>query len=139
MCSLPRRRPRTKPASRCTCRCFVMAWRDTADSSANCTIDSGPRVDSRSRSARRVSSPSAAKRGAAVRARAAAALAFDMAADVLHLAGPALAVHAQGRIATARRQAVEARLDDGEPRALAHRLQPELHERGGFGRIVDLG
>jgi hypothetical protein len=40
--SRPRRVLRTRPASARTRRCFVMAWRDTADFALRCVIDPAP-------------------------------------------------------------------------------------------------
>src|SRR5262245_7858380 len=108
-CSRPRRVLRTRPASASTRRCLVIAWRDTADFALSCVIDPGPPDDNRRISPRRVSSPRAAKSGAASRTGdLAEALGLDMAANVLHLLSPALLVHAEGFGATSERHTVEA-------------------------------
>src|SRR4051794_20296602 len=87
----------------------------------------------------RVSSPSAAKSGAASRTWATAnALDRDMLLDVLELTGPAAFVHAERFVAPVRRQLVEARLGDGEQRAFLRLVEPELDERHRLLRVVDL-
>src|SRR6266700_3202524 len=63
--SRPARAPRTRPTPPSTCRCFVTAWRVTPAPAVRRTIDIGPPVHSRATRPRRVSSPSAAKTGAA--------------------------------------------------------------------------
>src|SRR5947209_9888324 len=139
MCSRPRRSPRTRPALESTSRCFLIAWRETADSALRCVIDSGPLAASRTSRRNRVSSPSAAKSGAAsLTCAAAITLASDMALDVLQLLGPSLAVHAERLGATFGRNAIEAGFDYGEQRALRHLFEPELDERRGLLRVVDL-
>jgi futalosine hydrolase len=65
---------RTSPASDSTRRCLVIAWRDTSDVALSCVIDPGPPDDNRTISRSRVSSPSAAKSGAASRTRVAMAI-----------------------------------------------------------------
>jgi hypothetical protein len=65
MRSRPTRELRASPASSRACKCFVTACRDTDAPSAKCTIDSGPSPQSRATIRNRVSSPSAAKIGAA--------------------------------------------------------------------------
>src|SRR4026209_545139 len=111
MRSRPRRLLRTRPPSESTSRCLVIAWRETRDLGDRFVIESGPPAQRRTTSFSRVSSPSAANTGATARTRAwAPGSAVDMALDVLGLAGPALAVHAESFVAPLRRDAVEARL-----------------------------
>src|SRR5262245_41899115 len=132
MRSRPRRLSRTSPARESTVRCFVIACRDTEDFALRRAIESGPFADRRTSSRSRVSSPSAANSGAASRTCAATiGLACDMALNVLHLRGPPLAVHAERLVATVRRQAIEARLDDRELRSVRRLLEPELDQRRG--------
>src|SRR5262245_45068538 len=102
MLSRPRRGPRTSPALERTSRCLVTAWRVTGIFALKRAIDSGPLVDRRTNSLRRVSSPRAANRGAASRTWAASmALARDMALNVLHLDRPPLGVHSERLVAAA--------------------------------------
>src|SRR4051812_29588203 len=123
MRSRPCHSSRTSPASSSTRKCFVIAWRDVGDFSLNRVIDSGPFVESRTSKRMRVSSPSAAKSGAASRTCATAnALDRDMLLDVLELTGPTALVHAERFVAPVRGQLVEAGLDDGEQRALLRLL-----------------
>src|SRR5262245_34232431 len=138
MCSRPRRLPRTRPALDSTSRCFLTAWRETGDRSLRREIDSGPLEASRTRSRRRVSSPSAANSGAASLTCPVVGLAGDMAPDVLHLDRPAFGVHAERLVAATCGQPVEAGLDDGELRAFRRLLEPELDERRRLLRVVDL-
>ena len=58
--------------------------------------------------------------------------------DVADLLRPAVAVHAEGLVAARRRKAVEARLDDHEPRAAVGVLEAELDQRRGLGGVVDV-
>src|SRR6266481_4342019 len=119
MCSRPRRFPRISPALESTSRCFLTAWRDTGLFALRREIDSGPLDESRTSSLSRVTSPSAAKRGAASRTCATSmASARDMAPDVLRLDAPSLGVHPERLVATPRREAIEAGLDHREQRAL---------------------
>ena len=62
-----------------------------------------------------------------------------MAFDVLELLGPAGFVHAVGLELPILGNGVEASLGDGEERAAALRFEPELDERRGLARIVDVG
>src|ERR1700674_2345704 len=139
MRSRPRRTPWTRPAPARTSRCFVIAWRVTADPAVSRTIDCGPPAHSRATSASRVSSPSAAKTGPARARPAVLALCGDMPLDVLELLGPALVVHAEGLGAARGRYLVEARLGHGELRAAGDLLETELHESRRLARIVHAG
>ena len=79
----------------------------------SCVIDPGPPDDRRTISRSRVSSPSAAKSGAASRTRVAmAALLLDMAANVLHLRRPPLAVHLERLGAPTRGDVIETGFDN---------------------------
>src|SRR5262245_13612500 len=111
MRSRPRRVPRISPALERTSRCLVTAWRVTGLLALKRAIDSGPLVDSRTNSRRRVSSPRAANRGAASRTWATSmALARDMALNVLHLDRPPFGVHPERLVAASGREAIEAGL-----------------------------
>src|SRR5690349_14317520 len=91
-------------------------------------------------SPRRVSSPRAAKRGAASRTGdLAAALGLDMTADVLHLLRPALLVHPERLGATIEWHAVEPGLHERERRPASGVLESELDERHRLLRVVDVG
>src|SRR5262245_56929296 len=109
MRSRPWRASRTSPALASTSRCLVTACRVTSEPSVSCAIDCGPLVHRRTTSASRVSSPSAAKTGAA-RATRAAELRGDMLRDELQLLLPTAFVHLEGERATLERDAVETRL-----------------------------
>src|ERR1700761_9009642 len=93
-------------------------------------------------SARRVSSPSAAKTGACI-GQAAAGLRLellgDIGFDVLHLLLPATFVLAESLFAAFARNVLEARLGHGEQRTRGNLLQPELNQRRRLGRIIDVG
>src|SRR4051812_23652711 len=117
-----------------------MAWRDTSDFALSCVIDPGPPDESLTIRRKRVSSPRAAKSGAASRTRGAAAtLLLDILADVLDLRRPPAAVHLERLRAAPLGDLVESGLDDGELRAIRGILEVELDERGGLLRIVDVG
>src|SRR3954451_11701993 len=99
-------------------------------------VVSGPLEESRESRRSRVSSPSAAKSGAASRAReAATASARDMALDVLHLSGPSTLVHPEGLGAALDRDPVESRLGDGELGPVRRVFEPEFHERCRLGGV----
>src|SRR5580765_8492092 len=108
---------RTRPACASTCRCLVTACRVISVPEVSCAIDRAEPAHRTATSRRRVSSPSAAKIGAAPRSDelrsdelfsgadlagagfeggsfAAVLRLGDMLLDVLHLDGPAAAVHA---------------------------------------------
>src|SRR5262245_6206494 len=88
---------------------------------------------------RRVSSPSAAKSGAAPRrsSRRVRRALGDMALDRLHLLGPAALVHAIGERAARERDAVEPGLDDRQPRAAGDRLELESDQGALLAGVVD--
>src|SRR5262245_27203972 len=133
MCSRPSRLPRTRPARESTSRCFLIAWRVTGLAALRREIDSGPVAASRRNSLSRVSSPSAANRGAASRTfPGSRTLPVDMTTHVLHLDSPALGVHPERLVAALRGQPVEARLHDLEPRPLGSLLEGELDECRGL-------
>src|SRR5690349_2124004 len=88
---------------------------------------------------RRVSSPSAAKTGAAPRKAAEELARRDMALDVADLRAPTAVVHAEGLGAARGRQLVEAGLHHGQARALRGGLEAELDQRHRLGRVIDLG
>src|SRR5262249_56648334 len=98
-----------------TRRCFVTACRVTSVPAVSRVIESGPSALSRATRRRRVSSPRAAKSGAASASAVARLPALALAKvlrDVPDLAGPALRVHPVGLRAPSHRDAVEARFDD---------------------------
>src|SRR5260370_35434984 len=103
-------------------------------------MEAGPPADRRAMSRSRVSSPSAAKTGAAAPsplARVAVLRALgNMRLDRLHLPRPALLVAAVGLIAALGRQRVEPRLDDRELGPLSRRAQREDDERRRLGRAI---
>src|SRR6476646_7778718 len=137
MCSRPRRSPRIRPALESTSRCFVIAWRETADSALRWVIDSGPPAASRRSRRSRVSSPRAANSGAASATCAASIeLAADMALDALHLLGPPCAVAAERIGAALGRKLIEAGFDHGEQRALCRLFPSDLDDRLGLGRVI---
>src|SRR5262245_2060961 len=116
-------RVRTIPAATSACRCFVTAWRVTGAPAVRSTMVDGPSEESRATSPRRVSSPSAAKTGAAPASAAPVALCRrDMTLDVQHLLGPAAFVHPERLVASCLRQPVEPGLDDGEACTAGHPL-----------------
>src|SRR6185503_3370556 len=94
-------------------------------------MESGPSSHSRATSRSRVSSPSAAKIGAAPDTPARAALARrDMALEVLDLLGPTTFVHPEGLGAAVLREPVESGLDDRESCPLPNGFQAKLDEGG---------
>src|SRR5262245_1909451 len=133
-----RRLLRTSPAAASACRCLVTAWRVTGLPALSRTMESGPSSHSLATSLRRVSSPSAAKIGAAPASRAALGQ-RDMALDVADLFRPAALVHPEGLVPARGRDPVEARLRNGQPGAASlRRRQPELDERRGLRGVVDV-
>src|SRR6185295_8983720 len=100
-------------------------------------MDCGPSAHSRATSRSRVRSPSAANTGAAS-VRLTALRRLDMALDVARLLRPTPVVHPERLRAARRRDALEARLDDRESRALCHLLEAKLDQRRRLGRVVDL-
>src|SRR5215813_4504094 len=133
----PRGLLRTRPAAASACRCLVTAWRVTGAPVVRLTIESGPSVHSRVTSSRRVSSPSAAKTGAASARPALARLARgDMALDITHLLGPAAFVHAECFGTATARQAFEAGFDDGQPRPTRYVIQAKFHQGRRLCRVV---
>src|SRR5260370_9963509 len=89
-------------------------------------MDCGPPPHNRATKASRVSSPSAEKIGPACARPVIPPLCGDISLDSLELLGPALVVHAERLGAPRRRDAVEARLGDGELVAARNFLEPEL-------------
>src|SRR4029077_3695782 len=116
--SRPTRLARTTPAPSSTRRCLVTACRVSRVPDVRREIDCGSPLVSLASRPRRVSSPRAAKIDALVR-NAAAALRgmFNVLGNILDLLAPAALVHAEGLVAAVRRQLVEARFDDAQPRA----------------------
>src|SRR5438093_7137527 len=136
--SRPRRTPRTRPASCNTRRCFVIAWRVSVEPSVRRAIETrDPRL-SFVRSFSRVASPRAANIGAFLRRSRPplSRLAGDMGLDVLHLLGPAAAVHPERLIAPRRRARVESRLRDDQHRSRRRLFEPELDQRGRLLPVV---
>src|SRR5262245_62770660 len=110
----------------------------------SCVIDSAPPAQRTAMIRRRVSSPSAAKTGAALRtaecfnAPVAGPLGCgDMALDVLHLDVPAAAIHAEGIQPSRLGHVVEAGFDDGHERAAVDVFERERDQRVGFLGGVD--
>src|SRR5688572_9419867 len=133
--SRPARTSRTRPAFASTCRCFVTAWRVMSVPEVSCAIDFAPLLHRKATSRSRVSSPSAANTGAALRnpaLRSGALTRSDMFLDVFHLCIPTLAVLAKRTEAAVRRYGVEAGFHDGHQRAACRVLQLERHQRGGL-------
>jgi len=58
------------------------------------------------------------------------------AGDVLDLLAPAAVVHAEGLVATVRRQLVEARFDDTQPGARRRLLQGEFDQRRRLSAVI---
>src|SRR5438132_14423955 len=93
-------------------------------------MGSGPSLQSRATSQRRVSSPSAAKTGAAPARPALAPLGWrDMALDVEHLLRPTGIIHPERFRPAPVRESVETGLDQRQQRAAARLFQPKLDER----------
>src|SRR6188768_1586366 len=152
ICSRPSRVLLTSPASARMCRCLVMAWRVTLAPWLRRTMDCGPLLHRRTTSSSRVSSPSAAKTGAASRSFTAAderdfamvALlarargARQVLGNQLRLRLPALLVGGEGLQAALERDAIEARLGDGELRPVRSFLQLEGHQRRRLLRVVEV-
>src|SRR5689334_10521739 len=140
--SRPARTSRTRPALASTCRCFVTAWRVMSVPEVSCTIDFAPLLHRNATSRSRVSSPSAANTGAALRNPALRSGGLtrsdDMVFDVRHLLFPTAAVHAEGVEPAMRRNPVEAGFYDGQQRAARRVRELERDERGGLGRIVHI-
>src|SRR5215472_11494511 len=128
MRSRPRRLSWTSPASARICRCLVMAWRVMAEAVVSRVIDCGPSALSRFTKARRVSSPSAAKSGAACARWPLPALGRDILGDMRELLDPALLVPTEGGNPPRRRQAIEAGLDHCELRAVRDVGEEEFDE-----------
>src|SRR6185436_17738433 len=126
--SRPARVARTRPAPSRIRKCLVTAWRVTPEPVVRLVIEAGPERQSRLTMPRRVSSPRAAKIGALLRRAVDRLGLLDMASDVLDLLRPAALVHAEGLATTRGGDLVEARLHDGEPRALLHLLELELDQ-----------
>src|SRR4051812_10532317 len=105
-----------------------MACRVTCVPSLRRTMESGPSAPNRDTSWSRVSSPRAANSGAASLISSAALLLRDIALDVLQLRAPAALVAAERFRAAPERDAVEARLDDGELSSGRARLELEFNE-----------
>src|SRR5258706_6778954 len=139
MRSRPRQLSWTSPVSPRICRCLVMAWRVMAEPVVSRVIDCGPSTLSRFTKARRVSSPSAAKSGAACARWPLPALRRDILGDMCELLGPALLVHAEGDDPPRRRKAIEAGLDHRELRAVCHVGEVEFDEGHRLGGIVHAG
>src|SRR5690242_763823 len=135
MRSRPWRSSRTRPAPARTVRCFVTAWRVIPVPSVRRVIDSGPPSASRDTSASRVSSPRAAKSGAASGSSATAR--FRVLAYAFELDLPAAGVALQRLGAPGDGDRIEARLGHGQARLLvAYGLQTELHQRHGLVGVV---
>ena len=113
-----------RPAAANTCRCFVIAWRVMQEPAARREIDNGSPADNREISRKRVSSPSAAKIGAALRLGRLCRLA-DISFDCFHLYRPALLVASVGFRAACERNAVETRFHYGEHCSFGSVLQLE--------------
>src|SRR5207244_1496762 len=141
--SLPSAELCATPASASTCRCFVTAWRVMGPPAVSRAMESGPSELRRVTRRSRVSSPRAAKIGAAAARRlvpgAASGRSADIALDGLHLLGPALLVPPICIGAPRRRNGVEAGLGHGEQRAFLDVAELELHERGRLCGVVDPG
>src|SRR3989449_1916285 len=139
--SRPRRTPRTRPASRSTRRCLVIAWRVSVEPSVRRAIETRDPPLSFFTSFSRVSSPRAANIGAFLRRSRTplSRLAGDMGLDVLHLLGPAAAVHPERLLASRRRDRVEAGLRDDQRRSRGRLLEFELDQSGRLLRVVLLG
>src|SRR3979409_1199639 len=138
--SRPTRAGRTTPAPSRTRRCLVTACRVSRVPDVRREIDCGSPVVSLASNPRRVSSPRAAKTDALVlKAAALLRLMFDMPRDVLDLGRPAAFVHAEGLVAAVRRQLVEARFDDAQPRAGCRLLPGEFDQRRAVAVVVLLG
>src|SRR5215469_1858809 len=105
-----------------------MAWRVMAEPVVSRVIDCGPSALSRFTKARRRSSPSAAKSGAACAGWPLPALRRDIRSDMRELLGPALLVYAEGGYPPRWRQTIEAGLDHREPRAVCHVGEVEFDE-----------
>src|SRR5262245_46395538 len=139
--SRPARTSRTRPAFASTCRCFVTAWRVMSVPEVSCAMDFAPLLHRNATSRSRVSSPSAANTGAALRnpaLRSCGLTRSDMLFDVFHLLLPAAAVHPEGVEAPVRRDVVEAGFYDGQQRAALRVLKLELHQGRGLSRVVDV-
>src|SRR5207248_8011083 len=117
-------------------RCLGIACRATAEPAGRRVIDCGPLAPSRSTSASRVSSPSAAKSGAASAGSVDPVLGRDIARDVRELLSPALIVHTEGGGTTLRWNTIEARLHHRELRAVGDIGEVELDEGGRLVCIV---
>src|SRR5688572_22247647 len=137
--SRPARTSRTRPAFASTCRCLVTAWRVMSVPEVSCAIDFAPLLHRNATSRSRVSSPSAAKTGAALRnpALRSGGLTRNMFLDVFHLSVPTLAVLAERLHAPVRRHLVEAGFYDGQQRAALHVLELEHDQRGRLRRVID--
>src|SRR5947208_3483981 len=119
-----------------TCKCFVTACRVTYPPCVNWAMDSGPSVLSRAMRRSRVSSPSAAKTGAASGGRcgftAGSGRLCEIALDGHHLLGPAAVVAPVGGVAILGRHAVESRLCHGEQRPSIGVLEVEFDQGCGL-------
>src|SRR5688500_2409874 len=116
-------------------RFLVTAWRVMSLPEDSCAIDFAPLLHRKATSRSRVSSPSAANTGAALRnpaLRSGALTRSDMFLDVRHLCIPTLAVLAERTEAAVRRYGVEAGFHDGHQRTACRVLQLERHQRGGL-------
>src|SRR5919109_3004366 len=107
-----------------------MAWRVTGARSESAVAESGP-APMRRTSASRVSLPRAKNTPATTGS------ALDMLPQVGRLCDPAALVHAERALATVRRDTIEARLHDRQPRAFRDWLEPELDQ--GLGLSLGVG
>ncbi|SIT39356.1 hypothetical protein BN2475_190204 [Paraburkholderia ribeironis] len=106
----------TRPALASTCRCCVTDCRVISVPAVNCAIDIALPAHNTAIKRRRVSSPSAAKTGAALRSIDARATGLpdalltlgDMLFEVGHLLPPPAVVHTERFVAARGRQLVEA-------------------------------
>src|SRR5690242_11151218 len=99
-------------------------------------MESGPSDARRPMSRSRVGSARAANTGTASFTFSAAALRLGMLREVLRLPFPPLLVHPERLGAAAERDAVEARLDDGDGGAVLHFLEGELDEGHRFLAVI---
>src|SRR5271170_3969895 len=105
-------------------------------------MDSGPLSQRRATSRKRVSSPSAAKRGAEIQVAAAAFGLWrtdKVLLDQRHLYAPTLLVSGEGLRAPGKRDLIEAGLGDGQHDTIGNFLKRKGDERRRFGSVVDAG